>query len=40
MRQPVDRDHKNVVLDPLDPLHANNAHDTQRAVAGLPSPVS
>ena len=38
MRQPVHRNHENVVLDPFDAPHANNAHDAQGPVARPPSP--
>ena len=38
MRQPVDRDHQNVILDALDSPRANKTHDPQGAVACPSSP--
>jgi hypothetical protein len=38
MRQAVDRDHQNVVLDALDAPRADEAHDAKGAVACPSSP--
>jgi hypothetical protein len=38
MRQPIDRDHQNVVLDALDAPHTDEAHHADGAVTGLSSP--
>jgi hypothetical protein len=40
MRQPVDRDDEDVVLDAFDPSCANEAHDAQGAIACPSSPAS
>jgi hypothetical protein len=38
MRQAVNRDHHNVVLNALDAPHTDEAHDTKSAVARPSSP--
>jgi hypothetical protein len=40
MRQPVDRDHENVMLDALDGPRADQTHDAQGTVSCPPSPAS
>ena len=40
IRQPVDREDEDVLLDSLDAPGANEAHDAERPVASPPSPAS